>query len=243
MILAALTLLFQLTPPWGLFTQTASSGTPDFTLPDASQLEGRVIMVKVLPTAAATLVRAPRNNQIDNADTYTVPVGGSAAFQSEAGNWRIVTSFAPPTPPSTTPLRVTSDVSNSTVNFSDVTGLTLAVQANTTYSFDCNLSYTSSVGTTAVQLSVNGPASPTAVRFMVTVATGFTNLIHTSSQNTYDTNQNPGSGGGPTALPAMVSGTLENGPNAGVLALRVRSEVALSAVVVQRGSFCIVTKY
>lgn len=86
--------LLQLSPPWALFTQTASGGAPDFTLPDATTNEGRVVMVKVLPTASATIVRAGGSQLIDNQPTYTVPVGGSSAFQSEAGAWRVVTNIS-----------------------------------------------------------------------------------------------------------------------------------------------------
>lgn len=134
---------------------------------------------------------------------------------------------------------VATDQSQSTVNFADVTGLTFAVSASTTYRFACEISYTTAATTTALQLAINGPASPTAVRYGVDTATTAT-APHYASQNAYDTNTNPATGGGATALTARIAGSLENGSNAGTLAIRYRSEVAASAVTVLRGSFCTV---
>jgi hypothetical protein len=139
-------------------------------------------------------------------------------------------------------VRVTSDVANSTTTFANVTGLTMAVAASTNYSFSCELSYTAAATTTALQLAINGPASPTAMRYSVRTSTTAT-AMHSASQNAYDANTNPGTSLGSTAVPVRIVGTFENGSNAGTLAIRLRSEVATSAVTVLRGSFCTFVTY
>lgn len=189
--------------------------------------------------AGATGAQGPQGNT--GATGATGPQGpagndGATGPQGPQGNTG-ATGPQGPAGAGITPKLVASDVSNSTVNFADVTGLTFSVSANTVYSFACDLSYTTAVSTTALQLAINGPASPTAMRYSVRTSTTAT-AMHSASQSAYDTNTNPGTGGGATALPVRISGTLENGANAGTLAIRLRSEVASSAVTVLRGSFC-----
>lgn len=133
-------------------------------------------------------------------------------------------------------LRVTADVANSTLNFADVTGLTMAVSASTTYYFECSLTYTSAATTTAIQLSVNGPAA-TALDYGVEVSTTAT-ARHNSAQAAYDTVVNPATGGGSTRLPVQIRGSLIVGGSGGTFAVRSRSEIDTSAVTVKRGSWC-----
>ena len=132
--------------------------------------------------------------------------------------------------------RVAADQSSTVVTFADVTGLTFPMAASTSYSFVCELSYLTAITTTALQVSMNGPASPTAVRYTVQTATSAT-AVHNASQSAYEANTNPASGL-TTALPVRIAGTVTNGPTAGTLAVRMRSEVAASSVTVQRGSWC-----
>jgi hypothetical protein len=133
-------------------------------------------------------------------------------------------------------LRVTGDVANSTLNFADVTGLTMAVSASTTYYFDCKLTYTTATSTTALQLSVNGPAV-TALDYGVEIATT-TAIPFYSAQTAYDTNTNPGTGGGATRLTAQIHGSVIIAGAGGTFAIRSRSEVNASAATVKRGSWC-----
>ena len=133
-------------------------------------------------------------------------------------------------------LRVTSDVANSTLNFANVTGLTMAVSASTTYYFDCALTYTSAATTTALQLSVNGPAA-TELDYAVEMSTTAT-ARHNSAQTVYDTVVNPATGGGTTRLPARIHGSVIVGGSGGTFAVRLRSEIDTSAVTVKRGSWC-----
>ena len=135
--------------------------------------------------------------------------------------------------------RKTADQGSSSTTFADVTGLTWYVAANTNYAFVCDLSYTTGNATVALQLAVNGPASPTAVRYGVTTATGAA-AVHFASQSAYDTNTNPAASGGATALPATISGVIENGATAGTVAIRFRSQTSGTTVTVLRGSSCTV---
>ena len=140
-------------------------------------------------------------------------------------------------------VRTTADVSSTdNVNFADVTGLTFAVAASTNYSFACEMYYTTAATTTALQLSINGPASPTAMRYSVLTSTTAT-AMSSASQTAYDTVTNPATGGGATARPVRIAGTLENGSSAGTLAIRLRTEIASSAATVLRGSFCVFVTY
>jgi hypothetical protein len=133
-------------------------------------------------------------------------------------------------------LRVTADVANSTLNFADVTGLTMAVNASTTYYFKCMLTYTTAVSTTALQLSLNGPTS-TALDFGVETATTTTASFY-AAETAYDANTNPATGGGATRLTAHIHGSVVISGSGGTLAIRSRSEVNASAATVKRGSWC-----
>jgi|GEM_PF-5016048 len=134
-------------------------------------------------------------------------------------------------------LRVTADVSNSTVNFSNVTGLTLAVGSGVTVNFSCNLIAFAAATTTAPQFGINGPTA-SAIDLATTQATTST-AVFNSVVTAYDTNVNPVSGittpGGPVQLYGSIVTTAS-----GTFAVRIRSEVAASAVTVKRGSWCMV---
>lgn len=119
--------------------------------------------------------------------------------------------------------------------FADVVDLTASVAAGEDVTFEFVVLYTSAATTTALQLAVNGPATPAALRYSVETYTTAT-AVHQAVQTAYDTNTNPATGGGTTPLLARVRGRLKAGTTAGTLALRMRSEVAASAVTVLAGS-------
>lgn len=134
-------------------------------------------------------------------------------------------------------LHVSSDVSSTdATNWADITGLTMSVNSGETYMFACFLTYTTAATTTAIHLSVNGPASPTALDYAVDASTSST-ARHNSAQTTYDTVTNSGTGGGATRLPVQINGTITPSAN-GTLAFRLKSEVGSSAVTIKRGSYC-----
>jgi hypothetical protein len=181
---------------------------------------------------ALTLVLDSYNNAID-----PLGVDGSLYYNAALGKFRCYESgtwkdcIGGPMI-----LRVASDVSNtSNVTYADVTGLTASVVAGRTYSFSCNLTYNTAVTTTAIHLSVNGPAT-SALDYAVLVQTTAT-AQHNAVQTAFNTVTNPATGGGVTRLPAEISGTFTP-TAAGTFAVRLKSEVNASSVTVKRGSFC-----
>lgn len=150
--------------------------------------------------------------------------------------WECVTAQYP-----TTVKRVSgSNVTSTSTSFADITGLTHTVAASTTYSFRCNLLYATAASTTALQVALNGPSTPTywvmGLRYGLTSSTYFSDF----QQNTdgYNTATNPGSGS-TSGETVDVWGTFINGSNAGTLALRLASEVAASTVTIYIGSWCV----
>jgi hypothetical protein len=141
------------------------------------------------------------------------------------------------------PLRArTSANFGASTSYQDIPGLTWYVAANTSYAFACRLAYTVTGGLAPTSaelfLSVNGPASPTALRYTVTTATSSTS-VGSVSQTSYNTDPNHSGSGGSTALPAVIRGTFENGPNAGTFAIRaLTNSIAGSTANILRGSFC-----
>lgn len=174
-------------------------------------------------TGATGATGATGNNGSNGATGATGPAGATGATG--------------PTGTTFTTLRVTANVANSTTNFADVTGLTLAVASGTTYRFECDLSYTSAASTTALQLSMNGPSMTALDYTVVTFMTATT--VHAASQTAVDTVTNAGTGGGATRLPVRISGSFIPSGN-GTFAIRSRSEVNASAVTVMRGGWCAV---
>jgi hypothetical protein len=136
--------------------------------------------------------------------------------------------------------RVTADVANTTQVYANVTGLTWYVAANTTYAFVCELSYTTNNADDGLWLSVNGPASPTALRYTVTTATNATAVNFVAPTGYDNATGNPTGSLGATAVPATIAGVIENGATAGTFAIRLRNEIASRTVTVLRGSSCTV---
>jgi hypothetical protein len=135
-----------------------------------------------------------------------------------------------------TGVRKVSDDATSSTAFTDVPGLTFTLSPNSNYKFAFRGGYTSALTTTALQLSVNGPANPNFMRAVGEIYTAPTAPFG-FALGAYDATANPGSGGGATALPFEVEGTISTGATGGAFALRFRSEVNASAVTILRGSF------
>ncbi len=128
------------------------------------------------------------------------------------------------------------DQVNSTDVAADVTGLSFAVAANTTYLFRFTLIFQSAATGTGIELAMNGPASPTSVN---------TNILIHQSANDWRNNSVSGydsffAGLAVSAAnngkPATLEGTLVNGANAGVLIVRFKSETDTVAVTVKGNS-------
>lgn len=129
----------------------------------------------------------------------------------------------------------TSDQSNSTTSYADVSDLGIEVGANATYIAQWVLVASSAASTTGIQLAVNGPASPTQLTVTVTCYTA-TDVAATDHYYSYDTGLDLTDSAGSSRVQCLIRATLRNGANAGVLIPRVKSEVGSSAVTIHAGS-------
>jgi hypothetical protein len=134
-----------------------------------------------------------------------------------------------------TVLRTAADVANSTTTFQTVTGLSMSIAAAGTYIFECRLAVFAAATTTAPQLAITGPTS-SAIDVTVQQATTAT-AVHNAVVTAFDTNVNPATGILTPGGPALISGSFV-ATAAGTFAVRLRSEVAASAVTVKRGGWC-----
>jgi hypothetical protein len=131
----------------------------------------------------------------------------------------------------------TSDqVSSDGVNLVDVTEMSFPVVAGATYQFEFFIMAITAIATTGLAIAVNGPAAPVYARYTYHsgVSGSATNQGGAPALNTALVGT---AGSTVNALPTTVNGYLVNGPNAGTLTLRMRSEVDTSAVTLQRGSW------
>jgi len=129
--------------------------------------------------------------------------------------------------------RLNADSQNSS-NSSFTNIFSQAVLANEVWSFECIVYFLTAASTTGLVVQVDSPASPAASQISFTTfetATVIRNL--TGAQGVALV----GTAGLATVLEARVSGTIENGSNAGNIILKFRSEVNASAVTAKRGSW------
>lgn len=138
-------------------------------------------------------------------------------------------------------LRKGSDQTHALTSFIDISGLGFAVVAGGVYEIEAEVIWTTATVTVGAGIAVNGPASPASINGTAAIFGG--NPQTTLGDNAYlgftayDT--------GPLSTSAPVINTnyvarlaclLENGPNAGTLALRWRSETATTTTV-KAGSY------
>lgn len=138
-------------------------------------------------------------------------------------------------------LRVTSDVTNATTSFADVTDLTVALKSGKKYGFEAHLYYQTNAATTAGQFGVNIGAAPTAliVGLINMSAPGVTSPTFNGGVATArDTSAAGASTAGPGATNTMAILSGEITPSAdGTFAVRCASEVAVAGgLVVKAGS-------
>lgn len=131
--------------------------------------------------------------------------------------------------------RKTADQAFSTNGLADVTDLQILLSPNTHYEFHAYGAYTSASATTGIQLSVNGPAAPTLVRFTGEIAESVTARRCGAGAN-YDVVIAGTASAAATALPWELKGSISTGAVGGLFSVRARSEINGSAVTVLRGS-------
>ena len=111
----------------------------------------------------------------------------------------------------------------------------MPIEANEILNFEAILFFTAAAATTGLALALNGPAAPASVKASILIPTAAGTLVQ-SVVSAYETELLSTASLGVTPLLARMIGQVENGPNAGNLAFRFRSEVANSAVTILRGS-------
>lgn len=205
----------------------ASSGgnTPDISL-------SGTIGVANGGTGAATLTA---NNVIlgngTSAVQFVAPGTSGNVLTSDGTTW---TSAAAPT--TWTLVKKTSDqnLTTSSTAYQDVSGLSFAMAANTTYRFRAQLIITSpSTGSSGggIKMAMNGPAAPTSLYYAGTIngtdATSYdVTAVDISAQSVQYT------------MDLWITGVVTNGANAGNLIVRASQRAAATgATVVRKGSY------
>jgi hypothetical protein len=138
--------------------------------------------------------------------------------------------------------RMQADQVNSTVTQAAIPPLQFAVDANGMYQFEYTLWITSALVTTGWQFGLTGPASPTKIAAKCVYQSSATaDSIATITSFTQFTLVTAAYVATPTPILVKISGLLQNGANAGTVALTFASEVAASAITVLKGSVLSVT--
>lgn len=119
--------------------------------------------------------------------------------------------------------------------FADVTSTGLAVAANTSYAFEFQIIADADAVTTGIDISVNGPASPTSINYTVTYWTSAT-VTAKRPFSVYDGNTASTGSNGATRAVYTVKGVLRNGANAGTLVARAKREAVGTGPNVRAGS-------
>lgn len=132
-------------------------------------------------------------------------------------------------------VRKTADQAVTSGTFVNCDDLTFTLAPSTHYKWRFAGAYTAAAATTGLQLSVNGPAAPNFLRFVGQIFTGAT-AIFGAGAGAYDVAIAGTASGGATPLPFAIEGTISTGAAGGSFVLRVRSEVAGSAVTILRGT-------
>jgi hypothetical protein len=120
--------------------------------------------------------------------------------------------------------------------YADVTSTGLSVAANTSYGFEFYIIADADATTTGIDVSVNGPASPTRISYDVLLWTGATGTVWRGG-TAYDTDWAQGNSAGTAERMYLVKGVIVNGANAGTLIARIKREAVGSGPNVRAGSF------
>lgn len=138
-----------------------------------------------------------------------------------------------------TAARKSGDQSTTSTAGADVTGLRFNARANDTYAFFAVIVTSTAVGTTGIQLAMNGPASPVAFSAKIECPTAAGTHVETNV-SAYESYLANGTSAGSTRMVCRISGVLVNGANAGFVAVRFKTSANGSAVTVHAGSWGLV---
>ena len=140
-----------------------------------------------------------------------------------------------------TAARLSADVTNGTVTLADVTGLSVALAANSTYAIEGKVMFQTAATTTGIRLTQTVPTGATVVAQWNTPTSLTASTL--ANQRAAD------AGAASTAIDTANANTLASGSllvitgaTAGNLQIRFASEVAASNAVVKAGSNLVATK-
>jgi hypothetical protein len=147
-------------------------------------------------------------------------------------------SFVPKT------VGLASDQTTKSTSFVDVTGLTVRVDPNRTYSFRCDFTFTSSAATTGIAFAMVGPPSPTTFNYMTDItqaaangSNGMITMIGNGDDATSRATRSVPAAS--TKYFARIDGTVITAASGGNLQARVKASNAHNVTVVA-GSHCLV---
>ena len=140
-----------------------------------------------------------------------------------------------------TTARLAADVTNNTTTLTNVTGLAIALAANSTYTIDAKMMFQTAATATGIRLTQTAPAGATVVAQWNTPTSLTARTL--ANQRAADT------GAATTGVDVANANTLAcgsllvmTGATAGNLQIRFASEVAGSNAVVKAGSHLVATK-
>ena len=140
-----------------------------------------------------------------------------------------------------TTARLAADVTNNTTTLTNVTGLAIALAANSTYTIDAKMMFQTAATATGIRLTQKAPAGATVVAQWNTPTSLTARTL--ANQRAADT------GAATTGVDVANANTLAcgsllvmTGATAGNLQIRFASEVAGSNAVVKAGSHLVATK-
>jgi len=216
-----------------------TGGAVVLTLPDASTVLGRRFTAKKTNAGANTVTLQGTGGQaIDGAATLawatqheTHQLQAVLSATPATYGWVILPSYTPSAPSTQASVKIGSDVgpvgnATGSTALTDVTGLSLAVAANTEYAFEFYLLFLTSNVSVGYQLALTCPAGAT-IAYTATIPANSDSAgaafvgYGTSSGDRVSPLASPASA---VSLVARVTGILRTGANAGTLQVQHASE-------------------
>lgn len=133
---------------------------------------------------------------------------------------------------------VTSPYTNATTSFSNVTGLSFAVAANSNYSVTCQILWQTDTATGGPKVQWTGPAAATAVAASLHSAVTTTTYIDATATAFSSPMADSGTVTTATNFNSIVTLGLLNGANAGTVQLQAAAN-GIGTLTIQNGSFCV----
>lgn len=201
------------------------SGTPTYVQAGSNITTGGTASAPTVNLASSPSV----NNLIASGVSYGATVSGNSIYIGSdlQANIRSV--------------RLTGNISSSSSTFTNITGLSFDIEANTTYMFEFVILFTSPATGTGAGFSLNGPSSPTTFGGRVESHQAAGNIV--SFMTAYDVGSiASGVASAGATYTAVIQGVIVNGANAGTLIARMARGGTANNITVKAGSCGILTK-